>query len=131
MGLTWRRTQPQQYALLDLKNQSAALKKQCIDINSDIFGGTRPFFYVKSPLPGKRAKAGRTIFSGVGLPGTRIELWVRGTREFRKMSETICSPSDGTWSIPQNFKAAAWTVSLRQFKGENQTNHLDFALRAV
>lgn len=131
MGLTWRRTQPQQYALLDLKNRTSALKKQCIEINTDIFGGTRPFFYVKSPLPGKRAKAGRINFNGVGLPDTRIELWIKGTREFRKMGETTCAASDGTWSIPQNFKAAAWTVSLRQFDGEEQTNNLDFALRVV
>ena len=127
MGLTWRRTQPQQYALLDLHRRTRKLKQKCIRINSDIFGQSEPFFYLRSPLPGKARKAGATDFIGVGTPGSRIELWLKGKNDFKHMGSAECA-DDGSWSIRQNFRASKWSVELRQFSGDTAANTLPFRL---
>lgn len=130
MGLTWRRTQPQQYALLDLHKRTRAIKQECIRINSDIFGRTEPFFYLRSPLPGKSRKAGVTEFTGVGTPGSRIDLRLKGKNDFKHTGSAECA-EDGTWSIRQNFRAAKWTVELRQVFGDDVVNTLPFRLTVV
>ncbi|WP_231445172.1 glycosyltransferase [Brevibacterium zhoupengii] len=131
MGLTWRRTQPQQYELLDLRKRTQVVKEKCIRINSDIFGDSEPFFYARSPLPGKRMKPGRNEFFGVGTPGTRIELWVRGSKDFKQMGTAVCDADDGSWSIEQGFRASRWGIELRQFDGDNAVNTLSYTLRVV
>lgn len=131
MGLTWRRTQPQQYELLDLRKRAQVVKGQCVRINSDIFGASAPFFYLRSPVPRRRRPVGSTEFLGVGTPGTRIELWLKGSRDFKRMGSAQCDPQDGTWSITQNFRAARWQIELRQIARDAVANTLSYVLHVA
>ena len=131
LGLTWRRTQPQQLELSDLKDRATEVKKKLVDINSHLFDDQRPFFYLLSPRPRTSVRAGKITIKGVGLLGSRIEFWLAGKRDPKLYRSTTCDPVTGEWSMQTTLSAATWSASFRQLVGDEIANRIDYRLHVV
>lgn len=127
LGLTWRRTQPQQMKLEDLRDLARAEKKRLVEINANLFSDEQKFFYVLMPLRNARRPAGRIAFKGVGSPASEIHLYVKGSRsDFKKHGSALCRSEDGRWGIAANFAKGRWRVQFKQFSKAELVNELQY-----
>lgn len=126
IGLTWRRTQPQALRLGALRREARSVKRKAITINSDIFNPDVPFFYVLRPNPESSFRAGPVTITGVGTPGTTIELSLRGAGDTYKPWRTTEVDADGNWNLKCAFKAFKWSARIDQTADGKLLNRAEF-----
>lgn len=113
LGLTWRRTQPEQYELHKLKLQMREVKRRTIETNSDLFNRKNPFLYMVYPLPNSSRPKGRIAFKGVATPGQKVRLSAAGTKgKYVELGRAISNPDNGLFGIGANFGKAKWNIRV-------------------
>lgn len=130
-GLTWRRTQPEQFEMARLFAGMREIKKSAIDTNSSLFVKNTPFLYVLYPLQSDKRSKGYIAFHGVATPGLTVAMYATGkSGVFREMGRSQASSVTGSFGIKPFFNAGTWIVRfvLLDRDGETPMKILEYGI---
>lgn len=135
LGLTWRRTQGEQWALTDLKREMQRVKKSIVATNSAIFDPAVPFLYMLKPTLGNVVSAGEVVFTGTSNPGARVSLHITGSSGiYREASVATAHVENGGFRLKARFNPGTWNIRVvTELRGDatGKSKELNFQIKAV